>query len=66
MFSRWIKAFLGDQSGQGITEYGALIAFVGMMVAIVFSAGHGVLTGAIQSSFSAVSQNLNQLITTPS
>jgi Flp pilus assembly pilin Flp len=66
MLSKQIKAFFDDQSGQGITEYGAVIAFVGMMLAIVFSAGHGALTGAIQSSFSAVSQNLNQLITTPS
>lgn len=61
MFANQINAFFEDESGQGITEYGALLAFVGLMLAIVFSAGHGTLGLAVQNTYSAVSHQMNQI-----
>jgi Flp pilus assembly pilin Flp len=49
--------------GQGITEYGAIIAFVAILVAIVFSITTGSLRGAISAAFSACSGQLNNLST---
>ncbi len=53
--------FIVDESGQGITEYGAILAFVAILVALVFSLTSGVLKGAISNAFSAVGYQLNQL-----
>jgi Flp pilus assembly pilin Flp len=49
--------------GQGITEYGAIIAFVALLVALVFSITTGTLRGAISAAFSACSGQLNNLST---
>jgi Flp pilus assembly pilin Flp len=59
-----IKKFVRDQSGQGITEYGAILAFVAILVALVFSITKGALTAAISSAFSAVVSQLNNLSST--
>jgi len=53
--------FLRDESGQGITEYGAILAFVAILVAVVFGITKGALTAAISSAFSAVVHQLNTL-----
>ena len=53
--------FVNDESGQGITEYGAILAFVALLVALVFGLTKGALTGAISSAFSAVVKQLNCL-----
>ena len=53
--------FLTDESGQGITEYGAILAFVAILVALVFSLTQGALKGAICTAFSAVAKQLNNL-----
>jgi len=55
------KQFLQDESGQGITEYGAILAFVAILVAVVFSITQGALTSAISKAFSAVVSQLNAL-----
>lgn len=55
--------FLSDESGQGITEYGAILAFVAILVALVFSITKGALTSAISSAFSSVIRQLNNLST---
>ena len=57
MFSR----FISDESGQGITEYGAILAFVAILVALVFGITKGALTSAISAAFSAVVTQLNNL-----
>jgi len=61
MFTNEIKIFFGDESGQGITEYGAILAFVSMLVALVFSAGNGTLLTTLQNCFTAITNNLSQL-----
>jgi Flp pilus assembly pilin Flp len=53
--------FLSDESGQGITEYGAILAFVAILVAVVFGITKGALTTAISSAFSSVVKQLNNL-----
>lgn len=54
-------AFLKDESGQGITEYGAVLAFVALLVAVVFGFAQGSLRPALSQSFSTVVSQLNQL-----
>lgn len=61
MKSELIKVFVADESGQGITEYGAILAFVALLVAVVFSFAQGSLTSAISQAFSNVVNQLNQL-----
>jgi len=60
MVANPIKTFFVDESGQGVTEYGAILAFVSLLVALVFST-NGALSMAIQNSFSSISNNINQL-----
>lgn len=56
-----IDRFIQDESGQGITEYGAILAFVAILVALVFAITQGALAGAISAAFSSVIAKLNQL-----
>ena len=46
------KQFFTDESGQGITEYGAILAFVAVLAALIFSLTKGALTGAISQALS--------------
>lgn len=55
-----------DESGQGITEYGAILAFVALLVAVVFGFAQGTLQSAISRSFSRIVSELNRLNTTSS
>ena len=57
----FVRRFLADEGGQGITEYGAILAFVAILVAVVFSITQGALTSAISKAFSAVVSQLNNL-----
>jgi Flp pilus assembly pilin Flp len=59
--SSFASRFIADESGQGITEYGAILAFVAILVALVFSLTKSTLTCAISNSFSAVTAQLNNL-----
>lgn len=56
-----IEMFVKDESGQGITEYGAVLAFVAVLVGLVFSFTKGTLASAISQAFSAVASQLNAL-----
>jgi Flp pilus assembly pilin Flp len=56
--------FITDESGQGITEYGALLAFVAVLIALVFSITKGALTSAISYCFSSIITQLNNLSST--
>lgn len=60
------KRFCQDESGQGITEYGAIIAFISLLVALTFSASQGSLMPAVSKAFSAVASQLNGLASTAS
>ncbi len=60
MFTK-IESFVADESGQGITEYGAVLAFVAVLVGLVFGFTKGTLSCAISQAFSAVAGQLNQL-----
>lgn len=61
MTNNVLHDFVTDESGQGITEYGAILAFVAILVALVFSLTQGALKGAICSAFSAVAKQLDNL-----
>ncbi len=58
-----LKNFWTDETGQGITEYGAILAFVAILVAVVFGITKGALSSAISSAFSSVVKQLNNLST---
>jgi len=57
-----IKRFLSDESGQGITEYGAVLGFVAVLVAMVIAVLQGSVKNSISSSFSAVAGNMHTLV----
>ncbi len=59
--SGFIGTFVADESGQGITEYGAILAFVAVLVGLVFSFAKGQLASSISAAFSAVVGQLNTL-----
>ncbi len=56
-----LVAFIADESGQGITEYGAVLAFVALLVAVVFGFARGALQTTLSQSFSTVVSQLNAL-----
>jgi len=56
-----LTKFINDESGQGITEYGAILAFVAILVAVVFGITKGALSSAISAAFSSVVSQLNNL-----
>ena len=56
-----LKNFLVDEEGQGITEYGAVLAFVALLVAVVFGFARGALQSTLSQSFSTVVSQLSGL-----
>lgn len=62
--ANFFNEFMTDESGQGITEYGAILAFVALLVAVVFGFAQGTLQSSISRSFSRVVSELNRLNTT--
>jgi len=60
-FKNQVSHFISDESGQGITEYGAVLAFVALLVAVVFSFASGSLTSAISQSFSGLVFQLGRI-----
>ncbi len=63
---KFIENFISEESGQGITEYGAILAFVAVLVSIVFTFVTGGLKTAISNAFSSVASQLNNLDSTAS
>ena len=61
MVRDFVCSFIEDENGQGITEYGAILAFVAILVALAFGITQGHLRGAICAAFSAVVSQLNNL-----
>jgi Flp pilus assembly pilin Flp len=58
---KWFGKFCKDESGQGITEYGAILAFVALLVAVAFGCTGGSLSGALSRAFAEVASQLNAL-----
>lgn len=56
------KQFFTDESGQGITEYGAILAFVALLIAMLFTQ-QGALNKAINNAFTQVVNALNNIST---
>ncbi|MDX2106563.1 MAG: hypothetical protein SFY67_09190 [Candidatus Melainabacteria bacterium] len=54
-----IKKSVRKEDGQGIAEYGALLAFIATLVALAFAFAPGKLAPAVSSAFSSVAQELN-------
>jgi Flp pilus assembly pilin Flp len=54
-----LAEFWQNEDGQSITEYGAIIAFVGVIIAVAFAIANGTLFGAISQSYSSVNSALN-------
>ncbi len=66
MFTNLLNKFIKEESGQGITEYGAILAFVALLIGLVFALTQGALKAAISNAFSAVTMQLNQLTSSAS
>ncbi|MBS2004430.1 MAG: hypothetical protein U0103_05980 [Candidatus Obscuribacterales bacterium] len=52
-----------NKKGQGITEYGAILAFVALMVSLTFGFASGSLSKSVSAAFSVVRGNLDNLST---
>lgn len=50
-----------SRKGQGITEYGAILAFVAVLIGLVFAVTNGTLADALSSSMSVIVSQLNNL-----
>lgn len=66
MVYKLLHQFLVDESGQGITEYGAILAFIAVLVGLVLSLLNGTLKTAISSAFSMVASQLSALVSNAS
>jgi Flp pilus assembly pilin Flp len=47
-----LRRFLQDESGQGITEYACILAFVCMLIVMVFGFSNGQLEASLSQTFS--------------
>jgi len=56
-----LNRFVADESGQGITEYGAILAFVAVLIVVVAGFVNGTLKTAISNAFSLVASALGAL-----
>ncbi len=54
--------FTAVESGQGITEYGAILAFIAVLIGLVLSLPNGSLQTALSSAFSMVASQLSALV----
>lgn len=50
-----------NRQGQTIVEYGSIIAFVAVVVSLVFSISNGTLRLSLSSSFSSITNQINNL-----
>lgn len=53
--------FLANEDAQGITEYGAILAFVSILVALAFGFYNGSLSNALSKAFSCVVSQLENM-----
>jgi Flp pilus assembly pilin Flp len=50
-----------NRKGQGITEYGAIIAFVALLVSLTFGFTSGSLSSSLSAAFCTVKTNMQNL-----
>jgi len=55
------KRLFKSSSGQGITEYAAILAFVALLVALVFAFAPSTLSAAVSAAFSSVISQINNM-----
>lgn len=53
--------FITEESGQGITEYGSILAWVSVMVALTFSLSNGQLLKGVTGAYNAVVNLMNTM-----
>lgn len=53
--------FLSNEDAQGITEYGAILSFVAILVALAFGFYNGSLSNAVSKAFSSVVSQLENM-----
>jgi len=56
-----LSPFLEEDDAQGITEYGAILAFTCLLIIVVFSFAHGTLGFAMSTSMSTVIGQFDRL-----
>lgn len=56
-----IRDYVSNEDAQGITEYGAVLCFVSLLVALAFTFTNGSLGNAVMTAFSAVTSQLNNM-----
>ncbi len=57
-----LKHFLNDESGQGITEYGAVLSFIAVLAGVVLVLINSSLKTSINQAFSLVGSQLSNLM----
>jgi Flp pilus assembly pilin Flp len=58
---RHLIKFCQKENGQAVTEYGAIIAFISLVFAAVFSLSHGGLYQAVSTAFGQIVVGLNHM-----
>jgi Flp pilus assembly pilin Flp len=61
---KWYRRRRRREDGQAITEYGAIIAFVACLVALLFASSTTGFGGAVSSAYSSICNQLNNMSTT--
>lgn len=61
MFARFTKQLCREEDGQGITEYGAIIAFVSVLIFFVFGFANGSFAQSLQQCCSSMIGQLNRI-----
>ena len=56
-----VWSYLCDEEAQGITEYGAVLCFVSLLIALAFTFTNGSLASAVLTAFSAINSQLNNM-----
>jgi Flp pilus assembly pilin Flp len=56
------KRRLRRKEGQAITEYGAILAFVAVLVALAFASTTSGFAGAVSAAFSSITNQLNDMV----
>jgi Flp pilus assembly pilin Flp len=59
----FVSMFVYDEQGQGITEYGAILAFVATLIVLVAGFVNGGLKTAVSQSFSRVTSSVTSINT---
>ncbi len=62
MSAHLLKLFIEDESGQGLTEYTAVLAFVALMCVLIVSVLAGTLKDSISQTFSYLGSAMTSMV----